>query len=128
MSFDPKLWPNTLYRYNSDGEREGQTFARPDLVPEDAGWVTIDDLGPAPAPKPEAAAPLTNKEAVTAGKRLVVLERENAALKETLAVYEGEAEAKDNELAALRKAVTAGDELASEAAPKKRKAKAGEAV
>ena len=124
MSFDPKLWPNTLYRYTLEGEREGQTFARPDLVPEDAGWVTIDDLGPAPAPKPEAA-PLTNKEAVTAGKRLMALERENAALKETLAVYEGEAEAKDNELAALRKAVTAGDELAAtEDAPKAKRKKA----
>lgn len=126
MNFDPKLWPNTLYRYTSAHELEGKTFARPDLVPEGEGWVTFDDLGPAPVVKAEVA-PLTNKEAVTAGKRLVALERENAALKETLAVYEGEAEAKDNELAALRKAVTAGDAMAeaTEEAPKpKRKGKA----
>ena len=124
MNFDPKLWPNTLYRYTSEYMLEGKTFARPDLVPEGEGWVTFDDLGPAPVVKAEAA-PLTNKEAVTAGKRLVALERENVALKETLAVYEGEAEAKDKEISALRAAVKAGDEMAAnDEAPKPKRKKA----
>lgn len=121
MGYVYKEYPKTLYRWGADGAREGKTFASAEDV--EAGWVELQDLGAAPAG--EAKPALSDKEAVAAGKRLVALERENAAMKDTIKLFEDEAAAKDKEIAALREAVKAGDALAEEApARKSRKAKA----
>lgn len=80
-------YPKTLYRYDAEtGEKLGKTFASADDV--EKGWVCHDDLGPPPQikAKPEAA-----PSAVEAGKRLVAAERENAALKDSVKLYEDNA-------------------------------------
>lgn len=82
MAASFKEWPNTLYRWNAQGECEGRTFKRPEDVPEGEGWARIDDLGPAPAKKEAPAAKTDDASAIAAGKRLVAAERENAELRE----------------------------------------------
>lgn len=50
-------------------------------------------------------APMSNKEAASAGKRLAALERDAAAMKDTIKYYEDQTKASDRELKALREAL-----------------------
>lgn len=91
-------FPKTLYRYDETGERIGKTFAEPEHV--EAGWISIDDLGP-PPPK-AASAPVSSKEAGEAAKRLVAAEGEVARLRDTVKLYESETQHRDATLAAYK--------------------------
>jgi len=121
IDHDPRLWPNTLYRYVG-GERQGMTFKTPADVPEGEGWVSLDYLGDPPVarkPKPE---PMPLADAADAGKRLVRAESENTRLKDTLKYIEDENDALKRENGALRESLALAEALIpkeeGEAAPK----------
>ena len=110
MGYVYKEYPKSLFRIDADGNRREQVFhSAEDVTP---GWVDLADL---PDAKPDApASPLSNKEAAAAGKRLVALERENLALKDTVKLYEDERAAMERETKALRDALDAAQALITE--------------
>lgn len=81
----PNEYPKNVFAYDEQGERVSVLVSSEEEIP--TGYVSIDELGPAPARK-AAPAPMSGQEASTAAKRLVAAESENARLKDTVKLYE----------------------------------------
>jgi hypothetical protein len=102
--YEYKEYPKSLFRTDADGTRRERLFKSAEEV--EPGWTDLAGLPVEPLP---LAPPMPSADAVSAGKRLVAMERENAALKDTLKLYEDENKALRTALDAAKAMIPEGE-------------------